>query len=282
MKRQKTNPISGGKRKLETNDEVDATSTKRVQSNPLSHVSSAESGETSNVGLDRATCSPAGVASTDLRQDSATAHRLVPGLSDATERNASNAGPAAAAADPFSSQAAMNSGSAKAAADPFPGQAATPLSSDAPKPDEDFLKRVFATNPLFKNLRAEEVRPLADRFQLASFAAGVPIIREGERADRFYILLSGRCTISTRLEGTVQTVARGDSFGEWGLLRNAPRAATVLTEEPVSAWYLEASAFHLAMRSSDRAPPAARPPGPPLSRGASALSPLRRSIIAVR
>ena len=83
MKRQKTNPISGGKRKLETNDEVDATSTKRVQSNPLSHVSSAESGETSNVGLDRATCSPAGVASADLRQDSATAHRLVPGLSDA-------------------------------------------------------------------------------------------------------------------------------------------------------------------------------------------------------
>ena len=265
MKRQKTNPISGGKRKLETNDEVDATSTKRVQSNPLSHVSSAESGETSNVGLDRAICSPAGVSSTDLRQDSATAHRLVPGLSDATERNAipnaSNAGPAAAAADPFSSQAAMNSGPAAAAADPFPSQAATPLSSDAPKPDEDFLKRVFATNPLFKNLRAEEVRPLADRFQLASFAAGVPIIREGERADRFYILLSGRCTISTRLEGTVQTVARGDSFGEWGLLRNAPRAATVLTEEPVSAWYLEASAFHLAMRSSDR-PPAARPPGP--------------------
>ena len=207
MKRQKTNPISGGKRKLETNDEVDATSTKRVQSNPLSHVSSAESGETSNVGLDRATCSPVGVASADLRQDSATAHRLVPGLSDATERNA---GPAAAAADPFSSQAAMNSGPAAAAADPFPSQAATPLSSDAPKPDEDFLKRVFATNPLFKNLRAEEVRPLAERFQLASFAAGVPIIREGERADRFYILLSGRCTISTRLEGTVQTVARGD------------------------------------------------------------------------
>ena len=279
MKRQKTNPISGGKRKLETNDEVDATSTKRVQSNPLSHVSSGESGETSNVGLDRATCSPAGVASTELRQDSATAHRLVPGLSDATERNA---GPAAAAADPFSRQAAMNSGSEKAAADPFPSQAATPLSSDAPKPDEDFLKRVFATNPLFKNLRAEEVRPLADRFQLAFFAAGVPIIREGERADRFYILLSGRCTISTRLEGTVQTVARGDSFGEWGLLRNAPRAATVLTEEPVSAWYLEASAFHLAMRSSDRAPPAARPPGRSLLRGASALRPLlRQSIVAV-
>ena len=42
---------------------------------------------------------------------------------------------------------------------------ATPRSSDAPKPDEDFLKRVFATNPLFKNLRAEEVRPLAERFQ---------------------------------------------------------------------------------------------------------------------
>lgn len=281
MKRQKTNPISGGKRKLKTNNEVDGTSSKRVQSNPLSRVSSAESGETSNVGLDRATCFPAGVASTDLRQDRATAHRLVPGLSDATELNVLNAGPATAAAEPFSSQAAMNSGSATAAAEPFPSQAATPLSSDSPKPDEDFLKRVFATNPLFKNLRAGEVRPLADRFQLASFAAGVPIIREGERADRFYILLSGRCTISTRLEGTVQTVRRGDSFGEWGLLRNAPRAATVLTEEPVSAWYLEASAFHLAMRSSDR-PPAARPPGRSLLRGASALRPLlRQSIVAV-
>ena len=217
MKRQKTNPISGGKRKVEKNNDVDGSSCKRVQSaapvqssapKERSHGSQAaavESGKGSNAGVDRAAChSPAGVASTNL---------------------------------------------AAVAADPFPSQAATPLCSDSPKPDADFLKQTFATNPLFKNLCPEEVTPLLCRFQLASFPSGVPIIREGEKADRFYILHSGRCNIKTRLEGRVQTVGRGDSFGEWALLRNAPRAATVLTEEPVSAWYLDASTFHLAMRS---------------------------------
>ena len=248
MKRQKTNPISGGKRKVGKNNDVDGSSCKRVQSaapvqssapKERSHGSQAaavESGKGSNAGVDRAAChSPAGVASTNL---------------------------------------------AAVAADPFPSQAATPLCSDSPKPDADFLKQTFATNPLFKNLCPEEVTPLLCRFQLASFPSGVPIIREGEKADRFYILHSGRCNIKTRLEGRVQTVGRGDSFGEWALLRNAPRAATVLTEEPVSAWYLDASTFHLAMRSSDRSP-SARPPGLSLSRSASSGL-LRRSIVAVR
>ena len=261
MKRQKTNPISGGKRKVGKNNDVDGSSCKRVQSaapvqlsapEERSHASQAaavESGKGSNAGVDRAAFhSPADVASTDL--------------ATVAQRNT------------------LNSGSAAAAADPFPSQAATPLCSDSPKPDADFLKQTFATNPLFKNLCPEEVTPLLCRFQLASFGPGVAIIREGEKADRFYILHSGRCNIKTRLEGRVQTVGRGDSFGEWALLRNAPRAATVLTEEPVSAWYLDASTFHLAMRSSDR-PPAARPPGLSLSRSASSGL-LRRSIVAVR
>ena len=266
MKRQKTNPVSGGKRKVEKNNDDDGSSCKRVQSAaPIqsaapvqsaapkershgSQVAAAESDTGSNVGLDHAAChSPAGVASTDL--------------ATVAQRNA------------------LNSGSAAATADPFPSQTAKlPVRLDVD--DEVFLKRVFSTNPLFKNLRPEEVTPLLCRFQLASFAASVPIIREGEQADRFYILNSGRCNIMTRLEGTVKTVGRGDSFGEWALLRNAPRAATVLTEEPVSAWYLDASTFYLAMRSSERQP-AAKLPGLSLSRGASSGL-LRRSIVAVR
>ena len=266
MKRQKTNPVSGGKRKVEKDNDDDSSSCKRVQSSaPVqsaalvqsaapkershgSQIAAAELDTGSNVGLDRAAChSPAGVASTDL--------------ATVAQRNA------------------LNSGSAAATADPLPSQTAKlPLRLDVD--DEIFLKRVFSTNPLFKNLRPEEVTPLLCRFQLASFAAGVPIIREGEQADRFYILNSGWCNIMTRLEGTVKTVGRGDSFGEWALLRNAPRAATVLTEEPVSAWYLDASTFYLAMRSSKR-PPAAKLSGLSLSRGASSGL-LRRSIVAVR
>jgi len=63
------------------------------------------------------------------------------------------------------------------------------------------------------------------------FKAGEEIIRQGEAADTFYILLEGFVNVlHTNKNGRTKLVARltsGDYFGEIGLLQGTPRIATV-------------------------------------------------------
>ena len=93
---------------------------------------------------------------------------------------------------------------------------------DSPKPSEAFLRQVFATNPLFKNIKSDEVRLLLRNFHRTAFDAGVAIMREGEHGDRFYVLESGTIGVATRRDGHVQTGTRGYAFGELALIEDKP------------------------------------------------------------
>ena len=55
----------------------------------------------------------------------------------------------------------------------------------------DFLATVF----LFSHLKQEELRRLANQSRYCSFKFGDVIIREGERDDRLYILISGKVNV---------------------------------------------------------------------------------------
>ena len=144
---------------------------------------------------------------------------------------------------------------------------------DSPKPCEAFLRQVFATNALFKNVKTNEVRPLLRNFHRISFGAGVTIMREGELGDRFYVLESGTVDMSTQRDGTVKKGTRGDAFGELALLQDTPRAATVTTDEPSVAWYLEAPAFKQLMITTT--------PPPVATKHRSSLALFRRGISLV-
>lgn len=83
------------------------------------------------------------------------------------------------------------------------------------------------------------------------------IIKEGEEADAFYLLLEGQAEVS-RLDSAghpaVQAVLEpGDYFGEVGLLRHAPRAATVRvsSEQPAIVLRLSAASFRKIVAESD-------------------------------
>ena len=145
---------------------------------------------------------------------------------------------------------------------------------DSPKPREAFLRQVFATNALFKNVKPNEVRPLLRNFHRISFDAGVTIMREGEVGDRFYVLEAGTVGISTQRDGMIKKGARGDAFGELALLQDTPRNATVTTDEPCVAWYLEAPVFKKLMMT-------AIPPSLVAAKRQSSLTLLRRGIRAV-
>jgi len=89
----------------------------------------------------------------------------------------------------------------------------------------------------------------SDRKQLmlalkeVSFNKGDTIIKQGDPGDNFYILDKGVCDISVEGKGSVLKAKKGIAFGELALLHNAPRAATVVAEEPVTAWALDIFSF---------------------------------------
>jgi hypothetical protein len=77
---------------------------------------------------------------------------------------------------------------------------------------------------------------LASASQLHPVPPSVDVVVQGEAADAFYAVVSGRVVVHR--DGAVRVrLGPGDSFGERGLLDNAPRNATVTTEvDTVVLW----------------------------------------------
>jgi MFS family permease len=98
--------------------------------------------------------------------------------------------------------------------------------------------RVIALEKL--GILANATRPilerLADRATEVDVPAGSVVIREGDEADAFFVLLKGEMAVNARGEvGVAQelpTMERGAYFGEIGLLERIPRTATVTSTQP--------------------------------------------------
>ena len=92
----------------------------------------------------------------------------------------------------------------------------------------DFL----ATVSLFSHLKEEELERLADQSRYCSFNFGDVIIREGERDDRLYILVSGKVNVfksyRTQKEKRLRTLEPPAYFGEMALIDDLVRSATVV------------------------------------------------------
>jgi hypothetical protein len=89
--------------------------------------------------------------------------------------------------------------------------------------------------PLLAGVSAAALEVALQRLQGVPVTAGTVVIREGEPADRFYIIESGRFTVDqvdpgTRLPRRLRVMGPDEVFGELGLMHNAPRSATVTAE----------------------------------------------------
>ena len=93
-----------------------------------------------------------------------------------------------------------------------------------------------------------EVRKLVvDSFEPVTLPFGSPIVREGEEADAFYVLSSGRARVikagDNGEEIPLNVLRPGDSFGEMGLLEKKARVATVRASSEVQLYRLDRSVF---------------------------------------
>jgi NTE family protein len=88
------------------------------------------------------------------------------------------------------------------------------------------LKRV----PIFSTCTEEQLLLIADRTRLVEYKKGECIYREGDPADAFYIISSGRLRVYSKAGGAEKTFVvlhNGDSFGEISLLTGETHSATV-------------------------------------------------------
>jgi MFS family permease len=106
---------------------------------------------------------------------------------------------------------------------------------------------------MFEALHPPVMEALARHASWVTVPAMTPIIREGEHGDRFYVLDSGAVTVSKDGRFLRRLAAPGDSFGEIALLRDIPRTATVVADEPTVLLVLDRPSFLSAVTGNPAA-----------------------------
>jgi MFS family permease len=105
-----------------------------------------------------------------------------------------------------------------------------PAATREPSPFEATLARV-ARLPIFTGVPAARLEATLGRLRSLPVSEGQTIIRQGDPADRFYIIESGTFTVTQQsADGPareLRTMGPDEVFGELGLLSGSPRSATV-------------------------------------------------------
>ena len=118
-------------------------------------------------------------------------------------------------------------------------------------------QRVMATRlaETLPRLSPQQVERYLPNFKLIRYESGEAIVRQGEPADMFYILTTGRVEVSShRPSGEDLILAHlgpGEWFGEMGLLLGSPRTATVRARGDVEVMGLDRENFQALMADSD-------------------------------
>jgi CRP-like cAMP-binding protein len=107
------------------------------------------------------------------------------------------------------------------------------LSRAAPVPAAVDAGRLrLLDRPIFAGLPASRLEAAARQLVPMPVTAGDVVVRQGEAADRFYLVDTGSYRVTEAQDGAapalVNELGPGDVFGEIGLLRDVPRTATVV------------------------------------------------------
>jgi len=102
--------------------------------------------------------------------------------------------------------------------------------------------------PMFDDLPEDVLSDLAGRVKLRQFLTGQAVVRQGERAESFFVVRRGTLQVveedpQREAERVLRTLGPGESFGELGLLGSAPRTATVRATEEAELFEVDKGTF---------------------------------------
>jgi CRP-like cAMP-binding protein len=115
-------------------------------------------------------------------------------------------------------------------------------------------RRIRHLTAAFPHLPQSLLGEMAQSLEEARFWPGDVIVREGDPADRFYIIESGQVEATqSAAEGDVhvRTMGAGEYFGEVGLLATRTRTATVRTVSEVRVLSLGRARFQVLVEASE-------------------------------
>lgn len=93
-----------------------------------------------------------------------------------------------------------------------------------------FIAPVLQRSPLLKRLSESGIDKVAKSVSLVEYSEGETVVAEGAESDSFYMVFKGEVAIMTSNSDDACEICRfcpGKTFGEIGLLLQAPRTATV-------------------------------------------------------
>lgn len=113
-------------------------------------------------------------------------------------------------------------------------------------PDEGLRERLLRV-PVFAGLAPARLEAAMSRARIVPMAAGQEIVRQGDPADRFYIIAEGIVEVTRSEAGNADRFLRrmgpDEVFGEIGLLSSGRRTATVTAVEAGTLLALDGPAF---------------------------------------
>ena len=128
---------------------------------------------------------------------------------------------------------------------------AAPAARRAPRGLEATRFAHLAQLPLFAGVPVPTLEAMAVRLVPVATRAGDVVIRQGDPADRFYVIDAGTYEVTRREPGEpddqppahLRTMTSGEVFGEIGLLRATARTATVTAATDGSLLALDGASF---------------------------------------
>jgi predicted MFS family arabinose efflux permease len=108
---------------------------------------------------------------------------------------------------------------------------------------------IVARLPIASGAPQSVLEQLASAAQICPLPAGVDVVVQGAPAHAFYAVIDG--SVIVHADDDVRArLGAGDFFGERGLLDNAPRNATVTTEQPTTVLRIEGDILIDALQSA--------------------------------
>ncbi len=107
---------------------------------------------------------------------------------------------------------------------------------------------------LFAPMTDDELKALAERLRYAPFAMGNTITVQGDQKSHWlYIIIRGEADVYLEtpegIRRPIRTLAKGNFFGEMGLLTGEPRSASVVARTDVECYRLDKDAFEEILRA---------------------------------